>query len=84
MRSAPSLMTVSCSMPSEVATVILLLLLIGSCMMISLGIIGIYIARIYDEVKARPRYLISGRTEENDEDEKDGIQFRSQKYTKTI
>ena len=64
-------------------TVILLLLLIGSCMMISLGIIGIYIARIYDEVKARPRYLISGRTEENDEDEKDGIQFRSQKYTKT-
>jgi glycosyltransferase involved in cell wall biosynthesis len=40
-------------------TVILLLLIIGSCLMISLGMIGIYIARIYNEVKARPRYIIS-------------------------
>jgi polyisoprenyl-phosphate glycosyltransferase len=41
------------------ATVIILLLVIGSLLMISLGIIGIYIARIYDEVKHRPRYLVS-------------------------
>lgn len=41
------------------ATVIILLLVIGSLLMISLGIIGIYIARIYDEVKHRPRYLIA-------------------------
>jgi len=27
--------------------------------MVSLGIIGVYLARIYDEVKARPRYLVS-------------------------
>jgi hypothetical protein len=27
--------------------------------MISLGMIGTYIARIYNEVKARPRYIIS-------------------------
>ena len=27
--------------------------------MISLGIIGYYIARIYDEIKGRPRYIIS-------------------------
>ena len=40
-------------------TVILLLLLIGSFLMISLGIIGYYLARIYDEVKGRPRYIIS-------------------------
>ena len=40
-------------------TVILLQLLIGSILMISLGIIGHYISRIYDEIKARPRYLIS-------------------------
>lgn len=40
-------------------TVILLQLLIGSILMISLGIIGLYISRIYDEIKARPRYLIS-------------------------
>ena len=42
-------------------TVILLLLIIGSILMISLGIIGHYISRIYDEIKARPRYLISKR-----------------------
>lgn len=40
-------------------TVILLLLIIGSIIMISLGIIGYYIAKIYEEVKGRPRYLIS-------------------------
>ena len=40
-------------------TVILLLLFIGSMLMISLGIIGFYLARIYDEIKGRPRYIIS-------------------------
>ena len=40
-------------------TVILLLLIIGSAIMTSLGIIGIYLTKIYKEVKARPRYLIS-------------------------
>lgn len=40
-------------------TVILLLLIIGSLIMISLGIIGYYIAKIYEEVKGRPLYLIS-------------------------
>ena len=39
-------------------TVIILLLLFGSLIMISLGIIGYYIARIYEEVKGRPRYVI--------------------------
>ena len=40
-------------------TVILLILIIGSIIMISLGIIGYYISRIYEEVKGRPRYIIS-------------------------
>ena len=40
-------------------TVILLLLFTGSLIMISLGIIGYYIARIYEELKGRPRYIIS-------------------------
>lgn len=39
-------------------TVILLLLIIGSVLMVSLGIIGQYLARIYQEVKGRPHYLI--------------------------
>ena len=40
-------------------TVILLLLFAASIIMISLGIIGYYIARIYDEIKGRPRYIVS-------------------------
>lgn len=40
-------------------TVILLILIIGSIIMISLGIIGYYISKIYEEVKGRPKYLIS-------------------------
>lgn len=39
-------------------TVIVLQLFIGSLLMILLGIIGEYIARIYEEVKGRPRYLV--------------------------
>lgn len=42
-------------------TVILLLLIIGSFLMIGLGIIGEYLARIYNEVKGRPRYLVADR-----------------------
>jgi hypothetical protein len=40
-------------------TVILLLLLIGSVLMICLGIIGYYIAKIYEEIKDRPRYIVA-------------------------
>ncbi len=43
---------------SGFATVIFLLLITGSALMISLGIIGEYIARIYEEVKRRPRFLV--------------------------
>lgn len=44
-------------------TVILLILIIGGLIMISLGIIGHYLARIYEEVKGRPKYIISQVTE---------------------
>jgi polyisoprenyl-phosphate glycosyltransferase len=40
-------------------TVIILELLIGGVLMVSLGIIGTYIAQIYQEVKYRPRYVIA-------------------------
>lgn len=44
-------------------TVILLILVIGGFLMLSLGIIGHYIARIYEEVKGRPKYIISRVTD---------------------
>ena len=47
-------------------TVILLLLLIGGSLMMALGIIGYYIAKIYEEVKGRPRYIISKRTDKSE------------------
>ena len=46
-------------------TVILLILIVGGLLMLSLGVIGHYIARIYEEVKARPKYIISKVTGNN-------------------
>lgn len=40
-------------------TVILIQLFSSSIIMISLGIIGYYIAKIYEEIKARPRYIVA-------------------------
>lgn len=44
------------------STMVCLILMIGSILMISLGLIGYYIARIYEEIKGRPRYIIGERT----------------------
>lgn len=46
-------------------TVILILLFSSSIIMISLGIIGYYIAKIYEEIKGRPRYIISAACGDN-------------------
>ena len=40
-------------------TLLIVMLFIGSAVMMSLGIIGYSIARIYEEVKRRPRYIVS-------------------------
>lgn len=42
-------------------TVIILVCFSASIIMLSLGVIGYYIARIYEEIKGRPRYIISER-----------------------
>lgn len=58
-------------------TVILLLILIGSILMIGLGIVGVYIAKIYDEVKHRPEFIVQALTSrqlqspDSDKDQKD-------------
>ena len=44
-------------------TVILLILIIGGFIMVSLGIVGHYLARIYEEVKGRPQYIIRCKTD---------------------
>ena len=46
---------------SGFTTVILLQLLIGSVLMVSLGIIGIYLARVFEEAKGRPVYVVDRR-----------------------
>lgn len=43
---------------SGFTTVIALQLVIGGILMMSVGVIGIYIEKIYEEVKSRPRYII--------------------------
>ena len=48
-------------------TVIIITVFIGSIIMISLGIIGYYIAKIYDEIKGRPKYIISSTTKKSKE-----------------
>lgn len=39
-------------------TIVFLVLLVGGTQLICLGIIGQYIARIYDEVKRRPKFIV--------------------------
>ena len=51
-------------------TLLIVMLFIGSAVMMSLGIIGYYIARIYEEVKHRPRYIVSKIIRGGDTNEK--------------
>ncbi len=46
---------------SGFTTVILLILIVGGVQMLCLGILGAYIARIFEEVKGRPRYVVKER-----------------------
>jgi glycosyltransferase involved in cell wall biosynthesis len=43
---------------SGFASIIITLLIVGSFIMISLGILGEYVAKIYDEIKRRPVYFV--------------------------
>jgi glycosyltransferase involved in cell wall biosynthesis len=48
-------------------TTVILILFIGAIQLISVGILGEYIGRIYDEIKHRPRYIV---------DRKVGFEFK--------
>ena len=50
-------------------TVIVLQLLTSSIIMFSLGIIGFYISKIYEEIKNRPRYIIRDIVRKDDKED---------------
>ena len=53
-------------------TVYILVLLSAAVIMIGLGVIGYYISKIYEEIKFRPRYIISEDTLDKQRKETDG------------
>jgi dolichol-phosphate mannosyltransferase len=63
---------------SGFTTVILLELLIGGCVLLSLGLLGVYIARIFSEVKGRPRYIVSDTAGPDRPERQPGVDVRQQ------
>jgi hypothetical protein len=54
------------------ASTVLPIFALGGVQILSIGVLGEYIGKIYMEVKRRPRYLIQDSTERGGADEKDG------------
>lgn len=52
------------------ATIVVLLLLIGGIQLFSLGILGEYLSKVYDQVKERPIYILKEHLTDGDKNEK--------------
>ena len=49
------------ALPQGLNLIVLLLILVLGSLMVSVGILGAYLFRVYEEVLRRPRYLVAAR-----------------------
>ena len=49
------------TLPPGLNLIVLLLVLVMGSLMVSVGILGAYVFRVYEEVLRRPRYIVAGR-----------------------